>query len=241
MKRIRKGIEFTVHWKQLINGLEEDLSAYELNVFLVYPNGRKKEVEYTRQGVCIMRVVILPELQKEFGVYSLEIWLNRNKDKQSVADICNAFELIPTTCYKDEVDEAEGLSVEYIELSDSNLSVGIKGDSAYETWLSLGHSGSEQEFMDWIQKPAVEGATEAIKAAKAAESAVIDVEKSISLANEASDNAEKQANRAYLAAESANSIVNQARPLIESLSKYEDELAKKASFEVLEHINEVNI
>lgn len=254
METIRKGIEFTVEWEQLINGVEEDLSAYDLSVFLVYPNGRKKQVEYTKEDVCRMIVTVLPEMQKELGRYSLEVWLNRDKEKQSVADICNAFELVAKSC--DVGEEATGdIRTGYIKLSSSSLRTGVKGESAYQTWLNQGNEGTEVDFMNWLREPANQGATQANSAAERANQAAAAAETSVGKvdealksvpsailsASEAAARADAQADRASAAAQEASGIVEEARPLLQSLGQYEDTLNGKASFVTLGEINEVNV
>lgn len=48
----------------------------------------------------------------------------------------------------------------FYELIIGNVVKGDKGDSAYQVWLDNGHTGTEQDFFDWIQQPATDAADE---------------------------------------------------------------------------------
>ena len=48
----------------------------------------------------------------------------------------------------------------FYEIIIGNIVKGDKGDSAYQVWLDNGHTGTEQDFFDWIQQPATEAAAE---------------------------------------------------------------------------------
>lgn len=48
----------------------------------------------------------------------------------------------------------------FYELIIGNVVKGDKGDSAYQVWLDNGHTGTEQDFFDWIQQPATDAAAE---------------------------------------------------------------------------------
>lgn len=154
MQKIRIGKEFSVRWTLTVNGERTDLHSLPVTVILVYPSGRRKQMDFIAEGDELL-IPVNRDVQKETGVYRLEAWVNKDKDGQTVTDCCNAFSLVERSCQ--ESDEQTGSDVKLeqeIVLSTSNIQMGVTGKSAYQVWLDNGNEGTEQDFLNWMKQPA---------------------------------------------------------------------------------------
>ncbi len=136
---------------------------------------------------------------KHLGNYNIVIWENYNGTEQTAVDICQKIELVESTCL--EGDTGNGLDVESIDLGVTDLAVGIKGSSAYEIWLQLGHEGTEEDFMLCLQEPARTIANEVAKSEEARQTA---------------ENLRKENEALRVSAESARVGAEQSRVVAES-------------------------
>ena len=133
MKNIRLGKDITIKWK--VQPLTD-----ELTLILVDSRANKIKLDYIIEDGSIV-AKYLGKNQKYFGTYSVICYLNFNKENQSVIDRKYAFKLVCDTDNEDSV----------IELEDDEFSVGIKGDSAYKSWLDLGNTGTEADFINSLK------------------------------------------------------------------------------------------
>ena len=134
------------------------------------------------------------------GKYRLTIWENFGEIGQTAVDTCNAIELVSYSCLESD-SGIEGLDVESIDLGTVNLEIGVKGYSAYEIWLQLGHEGTEEDFMLWLQEPARTIANEVAKSEEARQTA---------------ENLRKENEALRVSAESARVGAEQSRVVAES-------------------------
>lgn len=227
MQKIRIGKEFSVRWTLTVNGERTDLHSLPVTVILVYPSGRRKQMDFIAEGDELL-IPVNRDVQKETGVYRLEAWVNKDKDGQTVTDCCNAFSLVERSCQ--ESDEQTGSDVKLeqeIVLSTSNIQMGVTGKSAYQVWLDNGNEGTELDFLNWMKQPAEQSAAQALSAARQAQSAA--------------SSASSAASEARQAAASASSTAEEGNKLIENLKKYEEALSGMPLYENAGETNEINI
>lgn len=172
MQKIRIGKDIRVRWRILTNGADAPLEDRDLRLEIVDFYDRRAHDFRIEGGNIVVFVFAGPE-QRHLGRHTFTLWENRGKEGQTVVDSCSGVELVPTTCR----EACGGLEPCEVDLC-SILEAGVKGDSAYETWLSQGHEGTEDDFLAWLRQPSVEGselartaAEEATRAATAASSA----------------------------------------------------------------------
>lgn len=125
MKRYRIGQEITVRWAILSSGEPRPLAGRDLKLVLHSPRYADHQIDNFTTDGNVAEFNITPDMAKMTGVYSLTLWENYGKPRQTAVDSCRAFELVPTTCDIDNChDLADG---ETLQLC-SFLDTGIKGD-----------------------------------------------------------------------------------------------------------------
>ena len=204
MRKIRIGKDIEVRWRILTNGEPLPLAGRDLWLEIVNGYGRQghefsiedgNEVVFTFAGVE----------QRHLGRHTFTLWENRGKDGQTVVDSCSGVELVPTTCR----EACGGLEPCEVDLC-SILEAGVKGDSAYETWLSQGHEGTEEDFLEWLRQPSVESAGLAEAAAGLANAAASAASSAASGAS-ATDAAIQKNEASRVQSESARQTAEQER------------------------------
>lgn len=172
MQKIRIGKDIRVSWRILTNGADAPLTDRDLHLEVADFYDRRAHDFRIEEGNRVVFVFAGSE-QRHLGRHTFTLWENRGKEGQTVVDSCDGIELVPTTCR----EACGGLEPCEVDLC-SILEAGVKGDSAYETWLSQGHEGTEDDFLAWLRQPADQGAelartaaAEATRAATAASSA----------------------------------------------------------------------
>lgn len=172
MQKIRIGKDIRVRWRILTNGADAPLEDRDLRLEIVDFYDRRAHDFRIEEGNRVVFVFAGSE-QRHLGRHTFTLWENRGKEGQTVVDSCSGVELVPTTCR----EACGGLEPCEVDLC-SILEAGVKGDSAYETWLSQGHEGTEDDFLAWLRQSADQGAelartaaAEATRAATAASSA----------------------------------------------------------------------
>lgn len=98
-KRIGKTIEF--HWRITTDGEDLAFDGRDLTIVLIDPSGSSREMHFEyEEGTNIAKFAFQGKDQTRVGFYSLEVWENKGRCNQTVADKQNAFELVRYT--KDE-------------------------------------------------------------------------------------------------------------------------------------------
>ena len=150
----RIGRDLSIDIKTLTNGSPTDLSGRAIKVEVIHSAfpSRQIELPFTTEKNAI-KIKWYGTEQSHLGEYRLVIWENFGIPGQSVADLCTTITLVDSTCFESDIDSVEYYATS-VDLGIINLEVGVRGDSAYETWLQLGHEGSEEDFINWLQEPA---------------------------------------------------------------------------------------
>jgi hypothetical protein len=150
MKKIRIGKDFRVLWEVNING-EPITEMYRDVLKLIMVNPRLSVVDldfYIRDGkVCAK---IDSEVQKYLGLHKLTLLYEDSNGTSSALDEVEAFWLVRFTSEEDWGEDDNIDTDVDIEL-EGNLTVTAKGESAYETWLGQGFTGSEMDFLNWLR------------------------------------------------------------------------------------------
>jgi len=148
-----------------------DLTQASLIVVSIRRDGSGDEIklgtssDYSVQPVItgdsnnVLQFVWYADLQRFAGRYTFTVFVDygdRNVDKFNWHGP-TGIELVEYAV-DENLSNVDDLSVaDYIDLTGSLTANGV-GQSAYQCWISLGHEGSESDFMDWLRKPAVEAA-----------------------------------------------------------------------------------
>lgn len=204
MQKIRIGKDIRVSWRILTNGADAPLEGRDLRLEIVDFYDRM-EHKFRIEGGNKVVFVFAGSEQRHLGRHSFTLWENWGKEGQTVVDSCDGIELVPTTCR----EVSCGLDSCEVNLC-SILEAGVKGDSAYETWLSQGHEGTEDDFLAWLRQPADQGAELARDAAKEASRAASAASSAASGAS-ATDAAVQKNETSRVQAESARQSSEQER------------------------------
>ena len=152
VKKVRIGKDIRVRWRITVNGAPADLEKMDLRLEVRDRFFRKYPLSHIIEG---SEVVSMWEgkTQQHIGLHTLTLWVNWGKEGQAVVDRCKFVELVPLSC----MEVAGDVSIADIAFTD-NITIGVQGKSAFESWLSQGHEGTEADFIAWIQKPALDAA-----------------------------------------------------------------------------------
>ena len=222
MQKIRIGKDIRVRWRILTNGADAPLEDRDLRLEIVDFYDRRAHDFRIEGGNIVVFVFAGPE-QRHLGRHTFTLWENRGKEGQTVVDSCDGIELVPTTCR----EACGGLEPCEVDLC-SILEAGVKGDSAYETWLSRGHEGTEDDFLAWLRQPADQGAELARTAAEEATRAATAASSAASSAS-ATDTAVQKNEASRVQAESARQTAEQERVSAEQDRAEEFARLKEAS------------
>ena len=238
MKKIRIGKEFSVRWGLVLNGLPAELDKMDVKVVLTLPFGNKKELSYTADR----NILVIPvgrNVQPMTGAYSLSLWINKDKDGQTVVDCSPAFCLVSST---DEESCAQVQAIkEVLDLGTSEIQLGVQGKSAYQTWLDEGNEGTEQDFLNWLRQPSTEAGTGAQAAAAKATEAAGKADKAAGAANTAAAEAVRIATTS--AAQSEQRVTTAIEGLNQSVSQAEQKVSEavlSAKQEVSQAVDSAN-
>lgn len=224
--RKRIGNDLLVSFDVRTNGELLPLEGCSLVLELVHEYGERTRVPFSVSGSRVSFHFRGRE-QRRTGCYYMTLWENLGSDGQAVVDTCEGFTLVPKSCQESD-GGAGGLEVESIDLSTVDLAVGVKGDSAYETWLKNGYEGTEEDFLAWLREPAASAAAVALVSARRAEDAAAvagkaisdirtteaEIERAEALRSEA-EGMRKKAEASRISAEEARDTAEKARALAE--------------------------
>ncbi len=163
MKRIRIGNDFVFLWTIGRNGFPEDLSAITNPTLVVRVLDKIKTAPFEIVGSSLL-VEFTPTICDTLGVYNLEFSYELpdpalpDLERKCKVDV-DAFQIVPKTSQAD-------CSVEYSVMTDLAIALkGDKGDSSYKVWLDEGHSGTIDDYLAYLQQPALDAAEVANTAA----------------------------------------------------------------------------
>ena len=238
MKKIRIGKEFSVRWGLVLNGLPAELDKMDVKVILVNPFGKRSSLSYTADR----NVLVIPidrNVQPMTGAYSLSLWINKDKDGQTVVDCSPAFCLVASTD-EESCTQVQAIK-EVLDLGTSEIQLGVQGKSAYQTWLDEGNEGTEEDFLNWLRQPSTEAGTGAQAAAAKATEAAGKAAKAAGAANTAAAEAVRIATTS--AAQSEQRVTTAIEGLNQSVSQAEQKVSEavlSAKQEVSQAVDSAN-
>lgn len=140
MNKIRIGKDIKVRWSVKLN--DRPITAEDnLTLVMINPRLHEKVVDYFIEDGAIVFFFRGTE-QIYTGDYSLILWFNYGELNQSALDAEFIFRLVRATTDESLDDD----TIE--ELIDITGKTTISGASAYEIWLSLGNTGTQEDFIN---------------------------------------------------------------------------------------------
>ena len=161
MKKVRIGNDIAIEWSIYRLGEGEILQDKKVEVKILDPKMMPVPFSYEIVENKIIGV-FEGRIQKCVGAYTLLLLENCGELHMNTLDECNFVQLVPHSYMEGGKDESS-ITTEIIELS-TDIEIptnGLDGDSAYDIWIKLGHQGTEEDFIAWLQQPAINGANEA--------------------------------------------------------------------------------
>lgn len=161
MKKVRIGNDIAIEWSIYRLGEGEILQDKKVEVKILDPKMMPVPFSYEIVENKIIGV-FEGRIQKCVGAYTLLLLENCGELHMNTLDECNFVQLVPHSYMEGGKDESS-ITTEKIELS-TDIEVptnGLDGDSAYYIWIKLGHHGTEEDFIAWLQQPAINAANEA--------------------------------------------------------------------------------
>lgn len=219
MQKIRIHKDIKIIWSVLTNKEAKPLEGRDLT-FEIVNRFERVSFPFSVEGNRLTASFPGTE-QKALGDYWVTLWENKGKTGQTLVDSCSGFTLVAITCQEDDGDNT--LNPEAVVTMDSNIQFGIRGDSAYETWLKNGYTGTTEDFINWLREPAESAATDAV--AKI-DDAIKNANQAASAANQAASNADEKAGLAQQAADNANKAKEDTDKTNEDVQKAELERSK---------------
>lgn len=151
MKKVRIQKDIDVRWVIFVNGIEQDITSFDLYLELTDAYGRTRNIEdFTINNGNIIEFSLYGKDFHTLGKYILSLYVNKDKPGQSVLDYRYAFELVKYT--DQEEDEIDGdLDInETVELSgnlDSFTQGEVIGDYVSRDQLDNILDGYAQNFL----------------------------------------------------------------------------------------------
>lgn len=150
MRRIRIGNDVRVEWSIKENDAPMDFANRTIDLALYDARLRKCEANLYVSGEEKKVIAEFPaSAQHGVGVYTIMLSVS-NLDGSRITLDRQAFELVLKSSLEGGED-SEGIVTEVVELEDG-VSTGVPGASAYEIWLRNGHSGTEADFLMWLEQ-----------------------------------------------------------------------------------------
>ena len=140
----RIGVGRAVTLSIINSGSTREFNADNVTIVLVLPGGGKRAVEASAVTPNSVEFFFGKDIQKRLGRYSAIVYIDRGEQWQQIVDFRDFVELVPFSCM-------ESIESQTIHAEGQLITLGIRGMSAYEIWLSQGHSGSQEDFLNWLR------------------------------------------------------------------------------------------
>lgn len=150
--KIRIHKDITVRWRVTTAGEAAPLTGRDFAVVITDPTGRKKSVGFAITDNNLITFIFAGKDQTQLGKHTASLLENAGKDGSSALDAVDFVQLVRYTSMEDFTSDNDNLEVASIDL-EGNLSASLRGASAYEVWLTQGHTGSEADFLEWLKGP----------------------------------------------------------------------------------------
>lgn len=111
-EKICKGKDISISFPVLVDGESVSLDTIDVSIELIDPRGGSFSPQFTTDGNTVHFTFYGTE-QPLYGIYSIRVWLNKDKENQTMMDITNALELVRTT---EEEREATGEQIKVVSV-----------------------------------------------------------------------------------------------------------------------------
>lgn len=150
MRKTRIGNDIQVSWEVKTNGEAVSLEGRQLRLYVRSAYAKQEITDFAVSG-CVITFTYPASMQKTTGARA--VVLNDATEGSAERTICadQAFTLVAHTCEEsdDDVDFED-----FMVSLQSNILVGRPGMSAYELWLADGHTGTVEDYYEFLRKPA---------------------------------------------------------------------------------------
>ncbi len=153
MRKIRIGNDIQVSWEVKTNGEAVSLEGRTLRLYVRSAYQKQEITNFTVSG-CIVSFLYPASMQKSTGARAVEI-VDTTAGQERTVCADRAFVLVAHS-----IEEGDGCGCgcncdcdfdEYMVSLKSNVLIGRPGMSAYDIWLSLGNTGTEQDFLNSLK------------------------------------------------------------------------------------------
>lgn len=151
MKKIRIHKDITIRWDVTTNGKVVSLEGRDLTLLLTDASGRMIILPYSITNTNRLTATFYGKDQSKLGAYIISLAENLGKECETIVDSKDAFILVARS-WQEGIFGRNDISTSTIELS-GDIVVGGRGMSAYEHWLSLGNTGTVEDFMLALKGP----------------------------------------------------------------------------------------
>lgn len=185
--------------KRINNDFDVMLSVYENSVWIdlskveiirvrltntLSDKDLAKDVDYTVDN-GILKIHVTSVVAPRTGVYSAIVSYRTPDNSADGYRNCEFDTRLFATVPNTKLEDAGDYSV------DVNIVAAMTGDSAYEIWLSEGNVGTVDNFMTWLQQPALNASQLANEVIEVVNQATQEAKDATALANQAALNWEK--------------------------------------------------
>ena len=152
MRKVRIGNDIYVRWEVKTDGQAVSLEGKALKLYVRSAYRKEEITTFTVEG-CVVSFTYPASMQRLTGARAVIL-----KDATEGAPrrtVCadQAFTLVAHSCEENDDDvEFEDFMVSL----QSNVLIGKPGLSAYEVWLSEGHTGTLEDWYAFLRKPATD-------------------------------------------------------------------------------------
>lgn len=148
-RNIRIHKDITLRWRVKTNGASTSLLGRDLVLFLTDPFGDKTVLNFSVTDTNLITAVFYGKDQSKLGSYILTLAENVGQEGSNAVDEVDAFNLVSRSCMETP-GTSDNFTAASLELT-GDLATNGRGASAYEIWLSLGNTGTEQDFIDSLK------------------------------------------------------------------------------------------
>lgn len=157
MTAIRIGNDIPINWTIMRAGDPEDFFGKDLTLLMNTPKGQVKITDYHIDG-NVISWTFFGKNQKWFGPYSFTLIENEGEEGMFTVDSGTVLMLVNCSCQQDVCDGDSSIDMTSDAESPevgcrSSIEIPVNGKSAYEIAVENGFEGTEEEWLASLQGP----------------------------------------------------------------------------------------